>query len=158
MTVIGITEAADLALEESLAELAASEIQLMEVTARAQVAREATARLKNAVAALSGETPIAQLVEQTSDTREVEGSNPSRCTNPDRAETAAMTPEQFEAERKRKQRQRQKQEIADNPLGHLKCPGCGVVGKMTDQIMTTKGGGTVRMLACGGCGNQQLTG
>ncbi|KKM77738.1 hypothetical protein LCGC14_1366940 [marine sediment metagenome] len=147
---MSIQEAAEQALEESLAELAAAEIQLMEATARAQNAREVELRLKNAIAALNGETPTSSSQEQV-----IPDKVPLRA---ERAETAAMTPEQFDAERKRNQRRRQKEEIENNPLGHLKCPGCGEVGKMTDQVMTTKGGGTVRMLACGGCGNQQLTG
>ncbi len=148
---MSITEAAESALEGATAELAGAEIQLIEATARATSAREAVLRLQNAVAALNG-TPVAQLAEQTPDTREVEGSTPSRRTSPD------LTPEEFDAERKRKQRAREKEEIANNPLGHLKCPGCGVAGKITDSVMTTKGGGTVRMLICGGCGNQQLSG
>ena len=150
MTVIGITEAAELALEASLNDLAGSEIRLMEATAHAQKAREAADRLRLAVAALKGETAAICSKEQL-----IPDKQPLTA---DRAEAAAMTPEQFEAERKRKQRSREKEEIENNPLGHLKCPGCGVAGKMTDSTMTTKGGGVVRMLICGGCGNQQLTG
>ncbi len=147
---MSIQKAAEQALEESLAELAADEIQLMEATAHAQNAREVVLRLKNAVAALNGETPTSSSQEQV-----IPDNAPLRA---ERVETSAMTPEEFEAERKRKLRRREKEEIENNPLGHLKCPGCGVAGKMSDQIMTTKGGGTVRMLECGGCHNQQLAG
>ena len=145
---MSIQEAAETALDEALAELALAKIQFIEATARTKSAQEVASRLQLAVAALKGEVPSEIIIEPV----------PGKVTTPDRADTAAMSPEEFEAERKRKLRRREKEEIENNPLGHLKCPGCGVAGKMTDQLMTTKGGGTVRMLACGQCGNQQLAG
>ncbi len=148
---MSITEAAESALEGATAELAGAEIQLIEATARAEVAREAVLRLQNAVAALNG-----TLVENPLKKEDYPPIAPP--VSAERKVMQDMTPEQFDAERKRKQRAREKEEIANNPLGHLKCPGCGDVGKLTDAVMTTKGGGTVRMLTCGGCGNQQLSG
>ena len=68
----------------------------------------------------------------------------------------SMTPQQFDAHRLKQQRAAKKAEIAANPLGHMKCPGCGSVGDMHDTITTAPSGATVRMMACSKCNNQIL--
>lgn len=134
--------------QKAQSELAAAEIAFIEATARVEQAREASERLEAAVAALSGETTVGPLAQET------ETSTP--VLSDARAAAQALSPEEFDKERKRKQRARQQEEIDLNPHGHMKCPGCGVTGKMTESTLTTEGGGIVRMLVCGGCRNQQL--
>ncbi len=146
----------EIARNAAQVETIAAELALIEATARAEAAREASARLEAAVAALNGEsaTPtnsaVAQEVEQSSDTRQVDGSTPSRATNAD------MTPEEFDAERKRRQRAKQKELDAQNPYAQLKCSGCGEIGKLIENIIQAPSGVPVRMLVCNGCGNQNI--
>ncbi len=106
-----------------------------------------------AVAALKGETmveppapevlpkPLAKLPE----------GDPSY---DDRAATAAMSEEEFDAHRKRRQRARQKELDADNPFAQFKCKGCGALGTSSEQIITAPSGAPVRLIACSACGNQ----
>jgi hypothetical protein len=149
-------------LEKAQTELALAEVAFIEATARVESAREAAARLVAAVAALNGETPVGP-----SATFEDQGKSAERPDHtppeaypadrpPERAEAAAMSPEEFDKERIRRQRAREKEQIANNPLGHLKCPGCGVQGKMNEQVVTTPKGGVIKALVCGGCGNQAI--
>jgi len=165
----------DAPLEEAQTELALAELALLEATARAEAARDAAQRLSAAVAALNGENPVgpsatpqisgldadngnvAELVDQEVHTRlsaPQEPDNPARTA--EREAAAAMSPEEFDKERKRKQRRARKEQIANNPLGHLKCPGCGETGNMTEQIVTTPKGGVIKALCCGDCGNQAI--
>ena len=143
-------------------ELAGAEIVLLEATANAGALREEARRLEAAVAVLSGEPPaaapisvVAQEVEQLSDTQQVDGSPPSRTTMQE------LSPEEFDAERKRTQRQRDKErkaeELANNPLAHIKCSGCGRTGTMQDTVMQAPSGATVRMMVCYKCNNQVMT-
>jgi hypothetical protein len=149
-------------------ELGDAEIALLEATARAEVAREAAQRLVAACAALRGEIPVgpsATVVTHGNNPPALDGSpevhelmkeSLSAPVSAERAEAAAMSPEEFDKERRRKQRKREKEEIANNPLGHLKCPGCGEIGHMTEQIITTEKGGVIKALICGKCGNQAI--
>jgi hypothetical protein len=143
-------EALDNALDAAQTELAAAEISLVEATARAEAAREAAARLKAAVAALSGEAPPAPEPLPKPLTELPPNDPPYE----ERAAAAAMTPEEFDADRKKRQRARQKELDAQNPYANVKCSGCGVIGKMVDQIIQAPSGVPVRMLVCNGCGNQ----
>ena len=43
----------------------------------------------------------------------------------------------------------------DNPYAGVRCAGCGETGLMTETI-TERNGKTLRMVVCGGCGNQQI--
>lgn len=132
-----------------------AEICLIEASARAETAREAVSRLEAAVAALNGETPVGPPA-QSSD-YEQQGKNAERPDHtPERAAMAELSPEEFDEQRKRKQKQRKQDEIDNNPHGTMKCPGCGVIGQMAESVLTTAGGGSVRMLVCGNCRNQQL--
>ena len=157
---------------EAQTELAHAELALIEATARADVAREASQRLEAACAALRGEIPVGPpatvdkgwsegettpLPEQLPSiplSAPQEPGIPARTA--EREAAAEMSPEEFDKERRRKQRKREKAEIANNPLGHLKCPGCGEVGHMTEQIITTEKGGVIKALVCGKCGNQAI--
>ncbi len=148
-------EALDLALDSAQTELAAAEIGLAEATARAVSAREGQARLKAAVAALSGEPPPAAPAASTQGDdaafqAEGDGSSPSRSS------IQALTPEEFDAQRKRKQRKREKELIAQYPYGTIKCTGCGVVGKLNETLIQAPSGVPVKMLICAGCGNQTM--
>jgi hypothetical protein len=147
-------EALDNALDAAQTELAAAEISLVEATARAEAAREAAARLKAAVAALSGEAPPApdnRVKEQPASETVYPVDTPSGTP---RTDIHDMSPEEFDADRKKRQRARQKELDAQNPYANVKCSGCGVIGKMVDQIIQAPSGVPVRMLVCNGCGNQ----
>ena len=145
-------------LEAAQTELALAEIALIEATARAEQAREAHARHTAASAALSGETPVGPPAQPPREADEdiITYLDRTETQTPERAAAAELTPEQFDAQRKKKQKARRQEEIDENPYGTMKCPGCGIVGQMTENTMTTAGGGIVRMLVCGGCKNQQM--
>jgi len=156
-------EALDLALDAAQTELAAAEIGLAEATARAATARDGQARLKAAVAALSGEPPAAAMgtIEIGGDgvarTLPVDTSIvPETATQPGRQAAAEMSPEEFDALRKKKQRAKEKELIAQNPYGTVKCTGCGVAGKLQETLIQAPSGVPVKMLICGGCGNQVM--
>jgi len=154
--------------QEAQNELAAAEIAFIEATARVEGAREADSRLSAALAALNGEIPggppatpqISGLDADNGNIAEVIDQNVheslSAPRSAEREAAAGMSPEEFEKERKRKQRKREKEQIANNPLGHLKCPGCGEIGHMSEQIITTAKGGVIKALICGKCGNQAI--
>ena len=150
------------ALDSAQTELAQAEIALAEASARAETAREGQARLAAAVAALSGEPPPAaaprrpdeDIISYLDRTTEPEAEHTQ--IPPERAETAEMTPEEFDAERKRRQRQRKKEEEANNPYAHMKCSGCNQLGTMNEVIMQAPSGAPVRMMTCSSCGNQVL--
>ena len=144
-------EGVESALDDAQTELTQAEIALIEATARAEEARMSASRLEAAVAALRGEPPAA--VETTPELREQSiEAGPSQ-----RSELADLSPEEFDKQRKRKQRAREKVEQANNPLAHLKCTGCGLLGTLVPQMITTPGGATVQMLSCSSCGNQVIT-
>lgn len=162
------------ASEKSQAELVEAEIALAEASARAVGAREAYSRLETAVAVLSGEPPPAATQngaartqignEAKQETREtvqqnnlVDAQAETSDQTPERQAMADLSPEEFEAQRKRKARQRQKEEDANNPMAHVKCSGCGVAGKLSQQIIQAPSGAPVSMLICGGCNNQIMT-
>ena len=134
----------------------AAEIALLEATAAAAAAREAAARLKAAVAALSGESPSATAfeppIDQNAETQTVPGEQSS-----ERQATADMTPEEFDADRRKKRRKKEKEEQANNPYAHIKCSGCGLTGSMSEQIMQAPSGAPIRMMICSSCGNQSFT-
>ncbi len=149
-------------LDAAQNELTGAEIALIEATARAEAAREAQARLKSAVAALSGEPPPAAApvaVETVIGVATAEDTLIGAEDTPipsDRTAAADMTPEEFDAERKRKQRLRKREEMANNPFAHIKCSGCGQMGTMADVIMQAPSGAPVRMMVCGSCNNQVM--
>ena len=155
-------------LESAQAELARAELALLEATARAATARDAASRLEAAVAALNGEIPVGPSATQQISVLDADNGNVAEVIDQnvhealsaqqsvERAAAAAMSPEEFDKQRKRKQRQREKEQIANNPLGHLKCPGCGELGHMTEEIITTAKGGVIKALICGKCGNQAI--
>jgi hypothetical protein len=146
------------ALDEAQIELAGAEIGLAEATARAEAAREGTARLKAAVAALSGETPVEPASPATDwePMEPYEEARPIPTPTPGREATATMSQEEFNAQRKKKQRKREKELQAANPYGNIKCSGCGEVGKLNEQIVQAPSGVPIRMLNCSGCGNQNI--
>lgn len=150
-------------LEAAQDELTIAELALIEATARAEAAREAQARLKSAVAALSGEPPPAAdriPVETTIGVATAENTPIGYEDTPiptDRKAAADMTPEEFDAERKRKQRLRKKEEQANNPYAHIKCSGCGSMGTMDDVILQAPSGAPVRMMVCNSCSNQVMS-
>ena len=145
-------------LEAAQTELASAEIAFIEASARVEAAREAAQRLEAATAALNGETPVGPPAKQgyLLKKEDYPPIAPPPAQSEERAASAALSPEEFDKERRRKQRKREKEQIANNPLGHLKCPGCGVTGKMSEQIVTTEKGGMIKALICGGCGNQAI--
>lgn len=152
------------ALETAQTELAGADIALMEATALQQAAFDTAMRLEAAVAALGGaKTPAAehsapQVVSDGSVSGDyVEVPNTGTGT----AGIHDLTPEEFDAERLRKQRKRDKERkaeaLANNPLAHLKCSGCGRVGTMQDTMMQAPSGATVRMMVCFKCNNQIMS-
>ena len=150
-----------LGLQDAQSELASAEIALIEATARAEDAREAHARHEAASAALKGEIPVGPSAPEPRGDDEpitayMDRTGEDTLHGSDRAHNATLTPEEFDKERKQRQKARQQEEIDNNPHGKMKCPGCGVVGKMIENTLTTGGGGVVKMLVCGGCKNQQL--
>jgi len=168
-------EALDKALGMAQTELAGAEIGLAEAVARAEAARDAQSRLKLAVAALSGEIPEQIIIKPVPGV--IVGEPPPaaapRGTDEDvisyldrtgedslhgsnKAHNATLSPEEFDAERKRRQRKREKEIQAQNPYGTIKCTGCGVVGKLQETLFTAPSGTPVKMLICGGCGNQAM--
>lgn len=143
-------------LNAAQSELASAEIGLMEATARAERAREAAERLVSAVAALSGERPPAvhavsgdavPLETEAVIVTEAQPGTPIQ----------EMTAEEFNAQRLRRQREREKEALANNPLAHLKCSGCGRHGTLQDSMITAPSGAIVRMMVCSGCGNQVMS-
>ncbi len=145
----------EIARNAAQAETIAAELALIEATARAEAAREASARLEAAVAALNGESPTATAIEVPTSSEVLKFDNQSAVTA-ERQAAADMTPEEFDAERKKRQRAKQKELDAQNPYAQLKCSGCGVTGKMTENIIQAPSGVPVRMLVCNGCGNQNI--
>lgn len=142
---------------ESQNELAAAELALIEAQVRAENARTNSARYEAAVAALSGEPPPAAVstpVETPKEVIEAENTPNGAEDTPSRDDMAELSPEEFDKARKRRQRQRQKEEMANNPYAHVKCSGCGSLGTMRDSIVTAPSGAPLRMMVCGGCGNQ----
>ena len=132
------TEALDLAQSES----AVAEIALIEASAKAETTRESVVRLEAAVAALSGELPSAAV-----ETLTLTGTKP----------VDELSPEEFDKQRKKRQKARKKELDAQNPLAHIKCSGCGEKGKLVDSIISAPSGAQVRMMICGGCGNQTMS-
>lgn len=146
MNPLDVAAALDKSLHEAQNELAGAEIALLEATARAEEAREASLRLKAAVAALAGESPPA--------------TPPTGEESPEVVEERGiqdLSPEEFDAQRKKKQRAREKELKDNNPLAHIKCAGCGVVGSMVDTITQAPSGATIRMMVCSSCNNQVMT-
>jgi hypothetical protein len=146
-------ETLEQSLDSAQNELAAAEIALAEANARAETARESAFRLEAAVAAMNGESPPSAASNggisagKPAPTDEAAGS----ASNLDE-----MTPEEFDAHRRKRQREREKEELANNPLAHVKCAGCGTNGSMNEQYITAPSGAPVRMLVCSNCGNQVL--
>lgn len=142
---------------EAQNELAAAELALIEAQIRAENARTNSRRYENAVAALSGEPPPAAAsasAEAPNNADEYPKGENEPHNTPSRDKMADLSPEEFDRERKRRQRQRQKEEQANNPYAHVKCSGCGALGTMQDSIVTAPSGAPLRMMVCGGCGNQ----
>ena len=139
------TEALDLAQSES----AVAEIALIEASAKAETTRESVVRLEAAVAALSGELPSAAPTEPSKD-----GDIGRALVKRGMEELSA---EDFDKQRKKRQKARKKELDAQNPLAHIKCSGCGEKGKLVDSIISAPSGAQVRMMICGGCGNQTMS-
>lgn len=154
------------AQEKAQTELASADIALMEATARQQSASEAATRLDSAVAALCGEKPPAKpsaplIIEDThTGERHTVESVPGTIIT-DKDARREMSYEEFEADRVARQRAAKraakKEAIANNPLGHLKCNGCGQVGTLQDSMVQAPSGATVRMMVCTSCNNQIMT-
>jgi len=146
------------ALETAQTELAVADIALMEATARQQVAQEAASRLQSAVAALGGKAPAEPAVPTIPEATALSANQVLENAHGDIHE---LTPEEFDAERKRKQRvrdkERRQEEMANNPLAHVKCSGCGRQGTMQDTVMQAPSGATVRMMVCYKCNNQVMS-
>ena len=136
------------ASETAQSELAQAEIALIEATARQQDAYKEASKLQAAVAALKGEPPSAALTPSTEGA--IEGKSSQR------SETAQLSAEEFDKERKRRQRKRQKELDAENPLAHVKCSGCGVLGSLVETYLQAPSGAPVRMLVCSKCNNQLI--
>ena len=146
MNQLDVAAALDKSLHDAQNELTGAEIALLEATARAEEARDASLRLKAAVAALSGESPPA--------------TPPTGEHSPGVVEERGiqdLSPEEFDAQRKKKQRAREKELKDNNPLAHIKCAGCGVVGDMVDTITQAPSGAPIRMMVCSKCNNQIMT-
>ena len=152
-------ESVQQSLDVAQTELKEAEIGLIEAKHRTDKAREGADRLRAAVAALRGEVAsqpsrlkpdnsnIAVLIDQNVH---------ETLASPERQAQADLTPEEFDKERKRRQRVKQKALDADNPFAQVKCSGCGVIGKMSQQTIQAPSGAPVRMMICGGCGNQSI--
>ena len=152
-----VAAALDKSLHEAQNELTGAEIALLEATARAKEAREASLRLKAAVAALSGESPPATALNVPLHGADLDSKPNNGGSTPSRAAIQELTSEQFDAERKRRQRKREKEVQDNNPLAHLKCAGCGTLGTLVDTVTQAPSGAPVRMMVCSKCNNQVMT-
>lgn len=141
-----IAESLENELDSAQNALAEAEIALLEANAAATDLREKVRRLEAAVAALNGTVsppPAAPLPEE---------GNPGKERDP----REDMTPEEFDADRRKRQREREKEELANNPLAHVKCAGCGRKGTMHQAYIQAPSGAPVQVLTCNDCGNQVL--
>lgn len=147
-----LTEARDCAQIE----LASAEIVLLEASAAAGTLREEASRLEAAVAALCGELPVEP--PSAALTKPLSELPPNDPTYQERLDAANLSPEEFDAERKRKQRiakkKQREEELANNPLANVRCPGCGCTGTMQESLIQAPSGATVRMMVCYKCNNQ----
>lgn len=134
-----LLETVQAAYDYAQSELVAAEIALVEATAGAQEARASASKLKAALAALTDVPPTA---EQPKDV--------------EKTQKGDETSEDFDKRRKKRQKQLEKEEIANNPLGHVKCSGCGATGYITESMVTAPSGATIRMTTCGKCNNQTM--
>lgn len=153
-----IRELAEERLEEARESLAKSQIGLIEAKVLHEAARLTVVQLEGAVAALSLETLESEVIKV-----EIEPEppfdppdGPLKTAEGKTRVDPELSREEFEIERRKRQRKIEQKQIDDNPHGTLRCPGCGKTGYMTENIMTTKAGGTLRALVCGKCSNQQM--
>ncbi len=147
-------DAVEAGLDTAQDELTTAELALCEAKARAEAARTAHTRLVSAVAALKGESPSA-IEANGAESLETTPIDPP--TTPKRADAADMSPEEFDKQRRKRLRAKEAEEKANNPLGHVKCPGCGTEGSMQEQMIQTPSGMPLRMLVCGKCNNQLMS-
>ena len=160
MNPLDVAAALDKSLHEAQNELAGAEIALLEATARAKEAREASLRLKAAVLALKGETPAVPAEVAALSGESPPATEPTATKRLPREEERGLqdlSPEEFDAQRKKKQRRREKEVQDNNPLAHLKCAGCGTVGTLVDTVTQAPSGAPVRMMVCSKCNNQVMT-
>ncbi len=139
------------ARDEAQAELIKAEVALIDATTRSVAAREGADRLEAAVAALSGESTAATVPKLPEFTETV---NNEGTTTVERQAQADLSPEEFDKQRKRRQRKKEKEEIANNPLAHLKCAGCGQLGTLQEVMLEAPSGIPIRCMTCSKCGNQ----
>lgn len=157
-------------LDTAQTELEGAEIALLEASARAEKARGAVARLKAAVAALSGESAPAEPPKQCGieqrparDAHNVEagGSNPSPATNTPSPTDTEEDIDEWERQRKKKLRQREKEReaenLANNPLAQIKCTGCGRAGHLQQTMIQAPSGIPLQCIVCSSCGNQTFS-
>ncbi len=138
-----LVETMEQELQGAQAGLVQADVAAIEATARLATCREAVDKLGAAVAAMRGETPVEPSAPETIIPQSEE-----------RAVRAAMSEQEFNADRKRRQKARQKELDAQNPLALYKCGGCGVVGSSTEQLIEAPSGAPVRLIGCSACGNQ----
>ena len=134
------------ALNSAQNELIEAETSLLEVSARAELARNEVSRLKAAVAALSGEPPTAASEEAAA---------------PEDTPDLIEDPDEWEKERNRKLRERNKEleeiERANNPLYDTKCMGCGQKGVLQNQVIQAPSGVPLQAVVCTSCGNMLIS-
>ncbi len=161
-----VRETVQSAYDSAQSELVAAEIALVEATAGAQEARASASRLEAAVAALDG---VPLLAEAQKDVK-TDGKAPYKPDMSPRGEEESIityldrtssvdpneTSEEFDKRRKKRQKAREKERIAENPLGHLKCSGCGTLGSLYQSVVTAPSGAPINMIICEKCGNQAI--
>jgi hypothetical protein len=146
-------------LDAAQTELIESETALLEVSARAEKAREGLSRLKAAVAALKGEKsppPAAPVPEKGTDSKKPEETEQKAPVPVNEASEAEI--DEWERERARKLRAKEKareeEERANNPLYDIACTGCGSTGVLQQTVIQAPSGMPLNCIVCTSCGNQ----